>query len=88
MSVFNVDFTPAAARDLQRFDPAIRLQLLRASTVLNTSPYPGASARIKPLMGITPRHYRLRVGDYRIIYRIEESRVLVVRVAHRREAYQ
>jgi mRNA interferase RelE/StbE len=88
LSVFAVDFTPAAARDVQRLDPAVRLQLLRASTVLKASPYPGASARIKPLAGFTPRHYRLRVGDYRIIYRIETSRVIVVRVAHRREAYQ
>lgn len=88
MSAFNVEFTPAAARDLKKLDPAIRAQLLRASTVLNTSPYPGASARIKPLVGITLRHYRLRVGDYRIIYRIEESQVIIVRVAHRREAYQ
>jgi mRNA-degrading endonuclease RelE of RelBE toxin-antitoxin system len=28
------------------------------------------------------------VGDYRIIYRIEGNQVLVVRVAHRREAYR
>ena len=88
MSTFNVEFSPAAARDLKRLDPSIRLQLLRASTVLKASPYPGAIARIQPLVGIAPRHYRLRIGDYRIIYRIEGSRVIVVRVAHRREAYQ
>lgn len=88
MSAFNVEFSPAAARDLKRLDPAIRLQLLQASSALKGSPYPGVTARIKPLVGITPRHYRLRIGDYRIIYRIEGSAVIVVRVAHRREAYQ
>ena len=56
--------------------------------VLAESPYPGASGRIKPLAGIAPHHYRLRIGDYRIIYRIEEPQVIVVRVAHRREAYR
>ena len=88
MSAFSVEFTPAAARDLKRLDPAIRLQLLRASTVLRKVPHPGASARIKLLAGITPRHYRLRLGDYRLIYRLEGTQVIIVRVAHRREAYQ
>jgi mRNA interferase RelE/StbE len=88
LGAFNVEFTPAAVRDLKRLDPAVRLQLLRASTILKATPYPGTTARIKVLVGITPRHYRLRVGDYRIVYRIEESQVIVVRVAHRREAYQ
>ena len=88
MPAFSVEFTPAATRDLKRLDPAIRLQLLRASAVLEETPYPSSSDRIKILVGILPRHYRLRVGDYRIIYRIEGSRVIVVRVAHRREAYR
>ena len=88
MNAFNVDFTPAAQRDLKKLDPAVRVQLLQASTVLSQVPYPGTTARIKVLVGISPRHYRLRIGDYRTVYRIEGSRVLVVRVAHRREAYQ
>ena len=88
MSGFSVEFAPAATRDLKRLDPAIRLQLLRASAILGESPHPGLTARIKLLVGISPPHYRLRVGDYRIIYRIEGSRVLVLRVAHRREAYR
>ena len=88
MSAFSVEFTPAATRDLKRLDPAIRLQLLRAATVLQESPYPAASGRIKVLVGVSPRHYRLRIGDYRIVYRIEESRVIVIRLAHRREAYR
>lgn len=88
MDVFSVDFTPAAQRDLKKLDPAVRLQLLRACAVLRQVPYPGTTARIKILVGVSPRHYRLRVGDYRLIYRIEGSMVLVVRVAHRREAYQ
>jgi mRNA interferase RelE/StbE len=85
---FGVEFTPAADRDLKRLDPAIRAQLLRASTILSHSPLPGQGDRIKLLVGVTPRHFRLRVGDYRIIYRIEGRRVIVVRVAHRREVYR
>ena len=88
MDAFSVEFTAAAQRDLKKLDPQVKLQLLKASAVLSQEPYPGAMSRIKMLVGISPRHYRLRVGDYRIIYRIEGAIVLVVRVAHRREAYQ
>jgi len=86
--VFRVDFTPAAARDLKRLDPYVRSQLLRAATILMEAPQPSSSGRIKLLVGLQPVHFRLRVGDYRIIYRIESNQVLVVRVAHRREAYR
>lgn len=86
--MFRVEFTPAAARDLARLDPYVRRQLLRAATILSEAPYPASSGRIKLLVGFAPPHFRLRVADYRMIYRIEGSQVLIVRVAHRREAYR
>ena len=86
--MFRVEFAPAAARDLKQLDPYVRGQLLRAATVLSEAPYPASSGRIKLLIGLAPPHFRLRVGDYRIIYRVEGNLVLVVRVAHRREAYR
>ncbi len=88
MSSFSVEFAPAAARDLRRLDPQVRAKLLEASSFLAQAPYPSGGSRIKLLVGISPLHFRLRIGDYRIIYRIEGNRVVVVRVAHRREAYR
>ena len=88
MDAFSVEFTAAAQRDLKKLDPQVKFQLLKAFAVLSQAPYPGATPRIKLLVGISPRHYRLRIGDYRVIYRIEGTIMLVVRVAHRREAYQ
>ena len=88
MAGFSVDFSPAAARDVRRLDPHVRATLLEASEVLAEAPYPSGGTRIKLLVGITPPHFRLRVGDYRIVYRIEGRQVVIVRVAHRREAYR
>lgn len=88
MPAFAVEFAPAAQRDLKRLDPNVRFQLLRASTILAQDPFPSASGRIKVLTGLVPRHFRLRVGDYRIVYRVERAKVIVVRVAHRRDAYR
>ncbi len=88
MADFAVEYAPAAVRDVKKLDPAVRKQLFHASRVLTRAPYPSGSSRIKPLVGMTPPHFRLRVSDYRIVYRIEEMKVIVVRVAHRREAYR
>jgi len=42
------------------------------------------------MLSAAERLFRIRVGDYRVIYAIEDDRllVLVLRVAHRREAYR
>ncbi|MBI1952556.1 MAG: type II toxin-antitoxin system RelE/ParE family toxin [Candidatus Omnitrophica bacterium] len=88
MPEFAVEFAPAAARDLKRLDTPIRVALLKACTLLSHAPFPSPGGAIKLLVGVAPRHFRLRVGDYRVIYRIEGSCVVVVRVAHRREAYR
>jgi mRNA interferase RelE/StbE len=41
----------------------------------------------KPLRGSLRGHYRLRVEDYRIIYRIIDSVVLVIAIGHRKDIY-
>ena len=88
MTSSRVEFAPAASRDLRKLDPHVRAKLFQAATVLTQGPYPSGGSRIKFLVGVTPPHFRLRIGDYRLIYRLEESRVVVVRVSHRREAYR
>ena len=56
--------------------------------LLRQAPYPSGVAPVAVLHGTSPRQYRLRVGDYRIVYQIEDRRVIVARVAHRREVYR
>ncbi len=87
-SAFAVEYAPAAVRDLKRLDPPIRVKLLKAAEVLARAPHPSPEGKVKLLVGISPPHFRLRVGDYRMVYRIEGAGVIVVRVAHRREVYR
>ncbi|MGB3402466.1 MAG: type II toxin-antitoxin system RelE/ParE family toxin [Microcoleaceae cyanobacterium] len=42
---------------------------------------------VKRLTNFTPE-YRLRVGDYRILFEIEDQVIMIYRVKHRRNAYQ
>jgi mRNA interferase RelE/StbE len=64
------------------------LTILQALTALGDDPRRSA-ANVKKLAGYADR-YRLRVGDYRIIYEVIERQlvILIVGVGHRREIYR
>jgi mRNA-degrading endonuclease RelE of RelBE toxin-antitoxin system len=46
------------------------------------------AGNVKRLQGIDPPEYRLRVGDYRVRFHLEDEAVQVLRVRNRREAYR
>jgi mRNA interferase RelE/StbE len=81
---YRIELRPAAAKALRKLDPAIRLRIQGAIALLADDPRPPAS---RPLRGRPG--YRVRVGDYRIIYTIADDVLLIVVVAlgHRREVY-
>ena len=46
------------------------------------------AGNVKKLQDIDPPEYRLRVGDYRVRFELEEDAVRILRVRNRREAYR
>ena len=50
---------------------------------------PRRHPNIKALKGHLAGYFRFRVGDYRVVYRIEDAaqRVIVLKIAHRKEVY-
>ena len=83
---WDIRYHPQADRDIDRLDPLIRRRVLAAIGALAQEPR--AAANAKALKG-SDRH-RIRVGDWRVIYTLHDDvlLVLVLRVAHRREAYR
>jgi mRNA interferase RelE/StbE len=83
---FTVEFAPAAAKALQKIDKRNRLRIAGVIELLSVDPRPPGA---KMLRGGEHGRWRVRVGDYRIIYTIEDERVvvLILRVAHRRDVY-
>lgn len=81
-----VTLAPAAARQLGKFDPQVRRRLQAAIELLATEPCPPAATQLIGGGG----EWRVRTGDYRIVYDINDDRliVLVLSVGHRREVYQ
>lgn len=86
MSRFTVDFTAAAARQIRKLPVRERNRLLDAIEGLTEDPRPHGA---KKLVG-EQLAWRIRVGDYRVIYEILDERltVTVVRAGHRREVYR
>jgi mRNA interferase RelE/StbE len=83
---YRVALAPAAARQLRKFDPPVRRRLQAAIELLAAEPRPPAATRLVGGAG----EWRVRTGEYRIVYEIEDERllVLVLSVGHRREIYQ
>lgn len=85
MSRYRVEVRPAALRALRKLNPKVHPRIEGAITLLAEDPRPPAS---RPLTGRPA--YRVRVGDYRIIYTIQDDLLLVVVVTlgHRRDLYR
>jgi mRNA interferase RelE/StbE len=84
---YTVDFTPAAARQFRKLPRNVQAVLRPAIDALAEEPRPPG---VKKLTSTEQGTYRIREGDYRIVYDIEDDilLVLVVRVGHRREVYR
>ncbi|MHB8380113.1 MAG: type II toxin-antitoxin system RelE family toxin [Acidimicrobiales bacterium] len=85
MSEYQIEFRPAALREIRKIDGSGQPRIQGAIALLAQDPRPPAS---RPLRGRPG--YRLRVGDYRVIYTIDDGVLLIVVVTmgHRRDVYQ
>lgn len=86
MASFDVRWKRSAVRDLRSSDKPIIPKIIETVDGLLVDPRPKGCRKLRA----TRRHYRVRVGDYRIIYEVvEESRLIVVHyVRHRKDAYR
>jgi mRNA interferase RelE/StbE len=83
---YQIDFTPAARRQFLGLAKTIQKRIAPRVDALATEPRPPG---VKKLQGEADL-YRIRVGDWRIVYAIRDKAllVLVVRVANRRDVYR
>ncbi len=82
-----VELSPAAVRQLKKLDRQIQIRVLGRIEKLESEPRPSNATILK---GTDDTLYRVREGDYRIIYTVEDDQliVLVIRIGHRSEVYR
>lgn len=80
---YQIEFTPRAVKDLQQLPSMQRQRIMTRIEALED----GLSGDVKRLTDFTPE-YRLRVGDYRVLFEVESSNVVIYRILHRKDAYK
>ncbi len=83
---YRIVLSPMAARQLRKLDAQVRRRIQAALDLLAEQPRPPSATRLVGGAG----EWRVRTGDYRIVYEIhdDELLVLVLRVGHRRDIYR
>ena len=84
--MYSVFYTSAASRHLRKLPHAVRASVRDDVEALAANP---RTVQTEKLAGAHDA-YRLRVGDYRVLYTIDDRirRVVIYRIAHRRESYR
>jgi mRNA interferase RelE/StbE len=85
-AAYTIEFATSALREFKALDRAVQRRIATHIDELAGNPFPPGSKKLKG----SPDHYRIRVGDYRVIYRVEGKRltILVLKIGHRREVYR
>lgn len=83
---YTITFKSAAQRALSKLPNDAAERIARAIDGLEFEPRPKGCEKLKGADNL----WRIRVGDYRVVYTIEDARliVLVVKIGHRREIYR
>jgi mRNA interferase RelE/StbE len=81
-----LDFTKAAVRDLKRLPKDVHTDIASAIEALAGDPRPQGCEKLEGSTNV----YRVRCGDYRLIYQILDDirTVRIARARHRREVYR
>lgn len=80
--IYQIEFKTRAAKDMKSFTPEDRRRIMSKIEALQNN----LAGDVKRLTNFTPE-YRLRVGDYRILFETQGDKVLIYRIKHRKDAY-
>jgi mRNA interferase RelE/StbE len=79
-----VEWTERSLEDMAALDKGVARRVKNAVERFAAT----GAGNVKKLQDIDPPEYRLRVGDYRVRFELEEDAVRILRVRNRREAYR
>jgi mRNA interferase RelE/StbE len=84
---YRVELRPAAERALRKLPRSTRDRISKVVALLAENPRPPAAKML--VSSDSPRLWRVRTGDYRVLYQIHDDMliILVVAVGHRRQIY-
>jgi len=84
VTIFDIQLTKTAAVDLTSIPSDLRKRITDDIRILSTNPF-SFGGPIKKLRGFKPPLYRLRSGDYRVLYRVHGDFVTIMRIIDRKD---
>jgi len=79
---YKIEFKPRATKDLRSINRDDAQRILAKIRAMEND----LAGNVKHLTDFEPQ-YRLRVGDYRVLFNVENDYITIYRIKHRREAY-
>ena len=79
---YEINFKPTSVKDLKKIDKKNQKVIINKIEKMSDN----FTGDIKKLTNFTPE-YRLRIGDYRVLFEIEGNNIIVYRIKHRKESY-
>jgi len=86
MDTYKIEWKRSAIKELEKLPRPMISRIVSAVDNLSSTPYPQG---VRKLAG-TEDSYRIRIGNYRVIYKIIENKLIVeiIRVGHRKDVYR
>lgn len=81
---YNIEYDPKAVKQLQKLNKSIAKDILDGIEEFAQNP---VLTKIKKLKTPFESAYRLRIGDYRVIFYQEDNLMLISKIAHRKQVY-
>jgi len=83
--IFQIIWSGSAAKELKKIDETVAKRIFKKVSELSENPYHSDVTKI-----IGDPYFRLRVGDYRVIFDIQNDmlRILILKVGHRKKVYK
>lgn len=80
-----IEWTERAIEDLEKLDTLVARRILRKVTWFANN---FERVTLEPLAGDLKGTFKLRVGDWRVVFKVEDGTVVIQFVGHRREIYE
>ena len=86
MAKFEIEISGTAEKQIRKLAREEQIRVFKAIKALGSEPRPRGSRKLRGYNDV----FRIRVGIYRVLYGIEQARLLIIilKVGHRRNAYR
>ena len=80
---YEINFKPTSIKDLKKIDKQSQKNIINKIEKMSDN----LAGDIKKLTNFTPE-YRLRVGNYRVLFEIENNKIIIYKIKHRKDSYK